>query len=308
MVKEAMPLVDNFEKVLVSVILTTYRRCSELRKSLTSIFNQTYLDIEVVLVDDNADFVWNQKVKAIITEYDFARANFTYIVNRENCGSADSRNIGIQAAKGEYVTFLDDDDVYLPEKVEKQLEFMLSTRADYCISDLYLYDENDRLADKRIRSYVKKFDQRSLLRYHLMHHMTGTDTLMFRKSYFIDIGGFPSIDVGDEFYLMERAILGDGVFAYLPGCHVKAYIHTETAGLSSGAGKIHGENILFEHKKTFFNQLDSPAIRYIKMRHYAVLAFAALRQKYFGQFALYSLIAFCCSPIHSAKLFWGRRG
>lgn len=45
------------------------------------------------------------------------------------------------------------------------------------------------------------------MKYHLLYHMTGTDTLMFKGEYLRRIGGFPTIDVGDEFYLMEQAIL-----------------------------------------------------------------------------------------------------
>ena len=69
---------------------------------------------------------------------------------------------------------------------------------------------------------------------------------MFKKEYLTKIGGFPPINVGDEFYLMHRAINGGGAFGYLPGCQVKAYVQTGEGGLSSGDGKIKGENALYE--------------------------------------------------------------
>ena len=75
---------------------------------------------------------------------------------------------------------------------------------------------------------------------------------MFRKEYLDKIGGFPPIDVGDEFYLMKEAITGGGQFSYLKRCEVKALVHTETEGLSSRESKIQGENALYEYKKSFF--------------------------------------------------------
>lgn len=111
-------------------------------------------------------------------------------MNDFNKGSAETRNIGINAANGEYITFLDDDDVYLPDKIKKQVEFMEVGEYDYSITDLILYNENDKEIDKRIRSYIKDMSSLSLMTYHLKYHMTGTDTMMFRKEYLTEIGGF----------------------------------------------------------------------------------------------------------------------
>lgn len=141
------------------------------------------------------------------------------------------------------------------------------------------------------------------MRYHLLYHMTGTDTLIFKTEYLKKIGGFPGIDVGDEFYLMKEAILGGGKCAYFPNCYVKAYVHTgETAGLSSGQGKIDGENALHKEKKKYFDFLSKKDIRYVEMRHFAVLAFAELRRRGFIRFILYSLQAFFVAPIEFFKL------
>jgi len=140
-----------------------------------------------------------------------------------------------------------------------------------------------------------------------MYHMTGTDVMMFKKSYLTAIGGFSNIDVGDEFYLMEKAIEGNGKFSYLEGCDVKAFVHNEISGLSSGEGKIKGENELYNHKKEFFRILDRKAIKYIKMRHFAVLAFAELRRKHMKEFLKYAIMSFFHSPIQSTLLLAKRR-
>lgn len=293
----------------VSVVVATYRRNESLKLALESLLEQEYSNFEIVLVDDNADVEWNRYVEEIVYGLNMKNNNINlkYIKNEHNMGSAKTRNIGIDAADGEYVTFLDDDDIYLPQKIKKQVEFMVKNNADYSITDLMLYDDNDRLIEKRTREYIKSTNISELRKYHLMHHITGTDTMMYKKEYLKKIGGFDEIDSGDEFYLMHKSIIAGGKFAYLPECDVKAYVHTGETGLSSGQIKIDGENKLYEFKKQFFNEVDRRSKRYIKMRHYAVLAFAGLRLKKLGFTFINASLSFLSSPFGLLKLVIGRK-
>lgn len=292
---------------LVSVVIATYKRDDALRNALQSLTTQTYKNFEVVLVDDNDNSEWTAKVQSVVNSFS-SLLNINYFINEHNMGSAATRNRGIAEAKGQYITFLDDDDVYLPQKIEMQLKDMLSSNADYGITDLYLYNEKEELIDKRIRSYIKSTDEKELMRYHLMQHMTGTDTFMFKTEYLRKIGGFPGIDVGDEFYLMKEAILGHGKFVYSPHCYIKAYVHSgEMGGLSSGEGKIKGENALFEEKKKHFNYLSEKDKRYVKMRHFAVIAFAEMRRKNMGAFVGNASKAFFTAPVACVQMFLEHR-
>ena len=283
---------------LVSVVVATYKREAEIKNALESLAKQTYPNMEIVLVDDNGNDEWNSKVSETVEVFRnrYPMIKLEYIANNSNQGSSKTRNIGIHSANGDYITFLDDDDIYLPDKIRKQVEFMETNQCDYSITDLILYNEDDKKINRRIRSYIKETTVESLRLYHLKYHMTGTDTIMFKKEYLIQIGGFAPIDVGDEFYLMQRAIEEGGKFGYLPGCEIKAYVHTGDGGLSSGDGKIKGENALYEYKKSFFNQLEAGDIRYIKMRHYAVIAYAELRRKNYVKFISNALKSFFASP------------
>lgn len=289
---------------LVSVIVATYRRKSPLVQALESLATQTYDNFEIVLVDDNDDPNWNETVRLIAEAFkrDHSQISLEYIVNLPNQGSAKTRNIGIAVAKGEYITFLDDDDLYLPDKIQRQVTFMQENGCDYSITDLDLFNEKDQLIDRRVRSFIQETSQDALQRYHLLHHLTGTDTMMFRKSYLMQIGCFAPIDVGDEYYLMQRAIEGGGKFGYLPGCEIKAYIHTGDGGLSSGEGKIKGENALYEYKKQYFSCLPQKDRGYIAMRHHAVLAFAYIRMRKIPPTFKHAIIGFFASPITFIKL------
>lgn len=291
---------------LVSIVIATRRREKELERALASIAGQTYRELEVVLVDDNADAVWNEKVERIVGKWrEKTDIPLVYLQNTEKCGSAETRNRGIREANGAYITFLDDDDKYSKNKVENQLRHMVKEDSDFSITDLALYREDGGLEEVRTRRYLDTIDctdTQALLACHLRYHLTGTDTLMFRKSYLEKIGGFPPIDVGDEFYLMEEAILGGGRFSYLAACNVKAVVHTVTEGLSSREKKINGENALYERKKTYFSQLSAEEVRAIRMRHHLVLAYAYIRDGRKLKFLWEGMCAVCCAPLGCIKM------
>lgn len=292
----------------ISVVVATYRRNRELKRALDSLALQIMDDFEIILVDDNGEYGWNARVDKIVDDFKMRYQNIPiiYVQNHPNLGSARARNAGIAKATGDYVTFLDDDDIYLPEKLKVQYDFMESNGLDFSITELALYYDDGKLSEYRKRDYIKKTDTKSLLQYHMMYHLTGTDTMMFTRKYLEQIGGFAPIDVGDEFYLMERAICGKGKFGCLNRCDVKAFVHKGTGGLSSGQSKIGGENKLFEYKKQFFREFDKKSVRYIKMRHHAVLAFAHMRQRKISAFAKEAFFAFISAPVACVNLLLHR--
>ncbi len=288
----------------VSVVVATYHREEPLREALASLAAQTYRDFEIVLADDNAEDERSEAVGRIVKQFkeEHPELPLLYIRNEENLGSAKTRNRAIEAAGGDYVTFLDDDDVYLPGKIERQLQFMLEGDLDFSVTDLSLYFDDGRLAEHKTRHYIKSTDPESLFVYHLKHHITGTDTMMFKREYLLGIGGFAPIDVGDEFYLMQRAIEGGGRFGYLPVSDVRAVIHTSDEGVSSGEGKIRGEHLLYKHKKKYWKALKRRDRRYIRMRHFAVLAFAEKRRGHTLAFLKWGILSALSSPIACVKM------
>ena len=98
---------------LVSVIIPTYSRPDFISRAIESVLNQTYKPIEIIVVDDNGRGTNNQ----ILTEQvltNFIRSNqIKYIVHEKNKNGSAARNTGAASSHGEYITFLDDDDVLL---------------------------------------------------------------------------------------------------------------------------------------------------------------------------------------------------
>lgn len=110
------------KKGLVTAIITTYQReLSLLREAVDSVLSQTYRNIELIVVDDNGIGdpcqIRNQELFSGMKQV-------KYIANPRNAGAQVSRNTGILFSEGEFVAFLDDDDVWMPEKIEKQMALL----------------------------------------------------------------------------------------------------------------------------------------------------------------------------------------
>ena len=104
---------------LVSAVITTHNRLELLKRAVKSVQDQTYSNIELIVVDD----VSTDGTREYCEAQDFT---YIYIPKDESRGGNHARNIGIEAAHGEYVAFLDDDDYWLPEKIKKQMAVMES--------------------------------------------------------------------------------------------------------------------------------------------------------------------------------------
>lgn len=118
---------------MVSVIMAVYNGEKYIQEAIESVLNQTYKDIELVVVDDGS----NDNTRKIVEKY----KDVIYIY-QENKGQGSARNLGIEVSKGEYLAFLDSDDLYAPDKIEKQLKILLkNNNIDVVYNDLKVVDE-----------------------------------------------------------------------------------------------------------------------------------------------------------------------
>jgi glycosyltransferase involved in cell wall biosynthesis len=287
----------NLSDKRVSVIIPTYKReVKYLSRAITSIKNQTYKNTEVVIVDDNpADSDYRKNVMKFMQQYE-DDSNVIYIMNPKNIGGSLARNNGINASTGEYITFLDDDDEYMPEKVVKQVKFMLKNNCDMSFTNLKLVNEHKVVVDYREYSRLKHFDNETLLKYHIMRHLTGTPTFMYKAEKLKEIGGFEDAKMGQEFYLMLKSIESNLKICYLNDCDVIAYRHND-GGISHGSNKINGENTLYSFKKKYFKIFTRREKMFIRFRHYAVMVIAYKRNNNIFQAILNAIKMVVASPI-----------
>lgn len=260
----------------VSIIVPTYKRSEFLERAIDSVLNQTYSNIEVIIVDDNnPNSEYRLETEERMKKYS-NHTNIIYIKNSKNLGGALARNEGIFKASGDYITFLDDDDIYLPNKISDQLEFMIENGLDMSFTDVRIHNMDDRLIDYREHNYIKSFDNEELLKQHLMHHLTPTATYMFKSEAINKIGGFDDVKMGQEFMLMLKAIQSGMTIGYIPISYVIQYIH-DGERISVGQNKIKGEIELFNLKKKYFKKLNFRQKQYIRFRHHAVMMVAGKR-------------------------------
>ncbi len=124
----------------VSVVIPSYRRPDLVGRALRSVLDQTFADLEVIIVDDNAKGAAEQLATEKTITGQFSDERIRYIVNDSSKGGAEARNVGIRHALGEYVAFLDDDEDWLPEKLEKQVIMMDAAEKDVGVIDTGFFD------------------------------------------------------------------------------------------------------------------------------------------------------------------------
>ncbi len=103
---------------LVSIIIPTYNRSILLRETLNSVLNQTYQNFEILIIDDGSTDNTEEMIKS------FHEKRIKYIFQAHTGLPASGRNVGLRHVKGEYIAFLDSDDLWLPRKLEIQIKFL----------------------------------------------------------------------------------------------------------------------------------------------------------------------------------------
>lgn len=132
------------DRALVSVVITTYKRHFEdIRPSIRSAIAQTYDRIEVIVVDDNGKgSEYQAEIERGLKSADECR-DVVYLPNGRNSGAQVSRNAGILKSRGDFIAFLDDDDIWMGDKIEKQMHLMDTTDAGLVFSKGWLVSVSD---------------------------------------------------------------------------------------------------------------------------------------------------------------------
>lgn len=123
---------------LVSVIMPIYNAEKYLADTLNSIFAQDYKNIEIVLVDDCS----KDNSARIISEQQQEHPEIVYYLQEKNMGAGAARNKALELAKGQYVAFLDSDDIWLQGKITRQTELMKAAKSPFSYTAIEMMDEN----------------------------------------------------------------------------------------------------------------------------------------------------------------------
>lgn len=171
------------ESRLVSVVVPSFNRRATIERCITSVLNQTYQNLEIVVVDDGSTDATVDIISSI------ADRRIKLIILERNCGAQAARNRGIQEAKGEWIAFQDSDDEWLPEKLEKQIEALKHN--DYAPltvvhTDCWRYDSV--LGTKKVWNIWPPVEGANAYRRLLLHSGSMLQGILTSKEALIKIG------------------------------------------------------------------------------------------------------------------------
>ena len=158
------------ENNLVSIITPTYNCGAFIAKTMDSVLAQTYTDWEMIIVDDCS----TDDTKAVVERYQKKDSRFRYHCLERNSGAAVARTKAMELAKGEYMAFLDSDDLWKPEKLERQLRFMQDNGYAFTCTAYEQLSEDGTPLGRVIRT-VPKTDYNRLL----LDCPVGNSTVMY---------------------------------------------------------------------------------------------------------------------------------
>ena len=284
---------------MVSIITPTYNRAKYLKRAVDSVLTQTYLDLELIIVDDNPQGSdARADTEKIISMYNDPRLR--YIQNEKNIGGAASRNFGIFTANGNYIAFLDDDDMYLPTKIETQVEEMDRNGWDFCVMDGATYNMAEEKLSERHQNISNNMTSDELLKVHLISHISGTNTFMFKKEFLQSIGGFGNLPSCHEYELIQKAIEAGGKLGYIPQILIRNYMH-EGEQISTGNKKIDGIEIMYKLKQKYFHLLTKREKGYVNCRYHGVLFFVYLKRRNYFIACKEAILCFFFSPVQACR-------
>lgn len=245
----------------VSVIIPTYNRADFLKKAVQSVLHQTYQDYEILVRDDGS----TDNTQQVISNFKDSRIRYTR--NMTNIGVIQNRNNAVNNSKGKYIAFLDDDDEWLPEKLEKQMSIIEASPAK--LGGVYsgAYSIDTKLG-KIVKLSVPEY-RGYILKHLLKNNFIMTSTLVLKKKCFEKVGLFdPEFKSASDFDMWIR-VAEKFEFDYVLSALVNYNVH-ENRISSNYIRRICGlkrltakhRKLFAENKKALTNQLLNLGVAY----------------------------------------------
>lgn len=225
---------------LVSVVIPTYGRPSTLISAVRSVLMQSYKNLEIIIVDDNSDDYTIELVQKEISD-NINDVRVKYFSDKKNRGGASARNKGIELSSGEYITFLDDDDVYLENKILHQVDFLIKNNLDVCVCDMFFMDKN------RLKNVSNCIARVNSLKDFILDGNCYTPMILCKRKILIAVGGFTETPRYQDHILMIKILEHSSAVARLPE---KLFIHNNHDGdrISYSNRSIQAYNIREEYE------------------------------------------------------------
>lgn len=169
---------------LISVIIPVYNRENFIKESVLSVLNQTYKNFELIVYDDGSIDNTEKVMNKIIKYYPLY--NIRYIKSLKNLGPSFARNRGVELSKGEFIAFLDSDDLWLKNKLKVQIEKMIENNWDICQTDEVWIRNGKRVNPHKKHKKVSGYIFEKALKLCIV----SPSAVMMKKKLFLEFGGF----------------------------------------------------------------------------------------------------------------------
>jgi len=216
---------------LVTVLISSYNQREYIESAITSVVNQDYPKIEIIVIDDSSTDGSQELIKKISSE--FGARQIDMIFKSKNEGNVYCRNIGLSEAAGEYVCFLDGDDIYLPQKISTQVSYMESNK-DWMFSchDVEVFNSAN---GKSIFFYSERYGAGKGTASELiskgMYIQFGS--IMFRKKYISNHRFDTQLYMGEDWlFTIDVLMAGNRKFSYMDEVLSKYRRHTTNKTLN----------------------------------------------------------------------------
>lgn len=211
----------------ISLIVPVYNASSYIEDCLASLMAQTMDDIEVLLVDDHGSDDSMQMAKAYVEEHP-CKKRFRYLETPHNMGPGPARNVGVEAAQGEYIGFVDSDDVVAEDFCELLYGAAKQYDADlvYCQAELVKPEGTTTLRNPVIESGSFEGEKR---RYFLTHYTTLFVSFLYRRSLLEKYGiNFPATRSAEDSYFLTCSLLAAQRIACVDKSLYRYLVHEES--------------------------------------------------------------------------------
>jgi|AntRauMinimDraft_4_1070384.scaffolds.fasta_scaffold00138_7 alpha-1,3-rhamnosyltransferase len=181
-------------KPLVTVIIPSYNHEKFIVESVTSVFNQTYSNIELIVIDDGSTDDSRKILTKLNERYDFK------LVLKKNEGLPKTLNKAISISKGDYIVLCSSDDYLSKEMVEKQVEYLEKTKENVCYTLMRIVDDDGKEIKSQSNNYNKSLNNRPKFEDILNFRVVLPITYMMRKSFFYEVIGCYDQNISAEDY------------------------------------------------------------------------------------------------------------
>ena len=205
-------------KPCVSIVIPTYNQSQFVNEALESVLSQSFQNFEIIVINDGS----TDNTKAVLSNFN----DHIQIINQENKGLSEARNKGIQKARGDFIAFLDSDDLWVPEKLESQMKLLRNNPEFlWCYSDAEVFDSETGQTQYLYSQLYEHLYSGCIFNYLILENFIASPTPIVHRDVFEGVGLFFDNRIVAEDWDMWLRISDDHPVALIERTLARRRIH-----------------------------------------------------------------------------------